>query len=61
VPGAKNIPLPQLRQRLDEIDKSQPVFTVCQMGKTSYFAARILANHGFDARSILGGAFHQVR
>lgn len=61
VPGAKNIPLPQLRQRLDEIDKSQPVFTICQMGKTSYFAARILANHGFDARSILGGAFHQVR
>ena len=61
VPGAKNIPLPQLRQRLNEIDKSQPVFTVCQMGKTSYFAARILANHGFDARSILGGAFHQVR
>ena len=28
---------------------------------TSYYAARILANHGFDARSILGGAFHQVR
>jgi NADPH-dependent 2,4-dienoyl-CoA reductase/sulfur reductase-like enzyme/rhodanese-related sulfurtransferase len=61
VPGAKNIPLPQLRSRLAEIDRSQPVFTVCQMGKTSYFAARILANHGFDARSILGGAHHQVR
>jgi NADPH-dependent 2,4-dienoyl-CoA reductase/sulfur reductase-like enzyme/rhodanese-related sulfurtransferase len=61
VPGAKNIPLAELRSRLDEIDRSQPVFTVCQMGKTSYFAARILANHGFDARSILGGAYHQVR
>jgi NADPH-dependent 2,4-dienoyl-CoA reductase/sulfur reductase-like enzyme/rhodanese-related sulfurtransferase len=60
VPGAKNIPLPQLRSRLAEIDRSQPVFTVCQMGKTSYFAARILANHGFDARSILGGAHHQL-
>lgn len=61
VPGAKNIPLPQLRDRLDEIDRDRPVYTVCQMGKTSYFAARILANHGFDARSILGGAHHQVR
>jgi NADPH-dependent 2,4-dienoyl-CoA reductase/sulfur reductase-like enzyme/rhodanese-related sulfurtransferase len=61
VPGAKNIPLGELRARLGEIDKSQPVFTICQMGKTSYFAARILANHGFDARSILGGAHHQVR
>jgi len=60
VPGAKNIPLGELRGRLGEIDASKPVFTICQMGKTSYFAARILANHGFDARSILGGAHHQL-
>lgn len=60
VPGAKNIPLSELRNRLGELDRSQPVFTICQMGKTSYFAARILANHGFDARSILGGAHHQL-
>ncbi len=61
VPGARNIPLGQLRSRLGEIDTSRPVFTICQMGKTSYFAARILANHGMDARSILGGAYHQVK
>jgi NADPH-dependent 2,4-dienoyl-CoA reductase/sulfur reductase-like enzyme/rhodanese-related sulfurtransferase len=60
VPGAVNIPLGELRNRLEELDRSQPVFTICQMGKTSYFAARILANHGFDARSILGGAHHQL-
>jgi NADPH-dependent 2,4-dienoyl-CoA reductase/sulfur reductase-like enzyme/rhodanese-related sulfurtransferase len=60
VPGAKNIPLGELRGRLDEIDRSQPVFTICQMGKTSYFAARVLANHGYDAHSILGGAHHQT-
>ena len=60
VPGAKNIPLPQLRKRLDELDRSQPVFVICQMGKTSYFGARILANHGFEAHSILGGAHHQL-
>jgi len=59
-PGAKNIPLGELRSRLNEIDKDRPVYTVCQMGKTSYFAARILANHGYDARSILGGAHHQI-
>lgn len=61
VPGARNIPLAELRGRLGEIDASRPVFTLCQMGKTSYFAARILSNHGFDARSILGGAHHQLR
>jgi NADPH-dependent 2,4-dienoyl-CoA reductase/sulfur reductase-like enzyme/rhodanese-related sulfurtransferase len=60
VPGAKNIPLGELRSRLGELDKNQPVFTICQMGKTSYFAARILANNGFAARSILGGAHHQL-
>ncbi len=61
VPGAKNIPLPQLRDRLHEIDPSQPVFTICQMGKTSYFAARILALNGFDAYSIQAGAHHQLK
>lgn len=60
VPGAINIPLMQLRNRLDELDRSQPVYTICQMGKTSYVAARILANHGFMAHSILGGAHHQL-
>ena len=60
VPGAKNIPLLELRSRLSEIDRSKPVYTICQMGKTSYFAARILANNGFDAHSILGGAHHQL-
>lgn len=60
VPGARNIPLGELRGRLDEIDRTQPVHVICQMGKTSYFAARILANNGFDAYSILAGAHHQV-
>jgi len=57
-PGIPNIPFSQLRKRLDELDREQPVFTICQMGKTSYQAARVLANRGFDARSILGGANH---
>lgn len=60
VPGAVNIPLSELRNRLEELDRSKPVYTICQMGKTSYFAARILANNGFEAHSILGGAHHQL-
>jgi rhodanese-related sulfurtransferase len=60
VPGAQNIPFGELRGRLAELDPARPVFTICQMGKASYFAARILANRGFDARSILGGAHHQI-
>lgn len=59
IAGAKQIPLTELRDRLDEIDATKTVDVVCQMGRTSYFAARILANNGFNARSVLGGAHHQ--
>ena len=56
IPGSVNIPLPQLRKRLGELSMDRPVVTVCAMGKTSYFAARILAQHGFaDVTSFAGG------
>ena len=50
-----NIPLPELRGRLGELDKARPVATICAMGKTSYFAGRILALNGFDVQSLAGG------
>lgn len=55
IQGAKNIPLIELRVRLDELDKSRPVTAFCALGKLSYFASRILTLNGFDARSITGG------
>lgn len=55
IEAAINIPYGQLRARLDELDKSRPVITVCALGKTSYFASRILKQHGFDVRSHVGG------
>jgi NADPH-dependent 2,4-dienoyl-CoA reductase/sulfur reductase-like enzyme/rhodanese-related sulfurtransferase len=54
-PGAINIPLPTLRDQLHQIDPTRPVITVCARGKTSYFAARILAQNGFDVKSFTGG------
>jgi NADPH-dependent 2,4-dienoyl-CoA reductase/sulfur reductase-like enzyme/rhodanese-related sulfurtransferase len=51
-PHAVNIPLATLRGRLGELDKSRPIVTVCAMGKTSYFAARILKQNGFSAKSL---------
>lgn len=53
--GAINIPLAALRGRLNELDRSRPVVTVCALGKTSYFAARILAQNGFEASALTGG------
>ncbi|MBI5690688.1 MAG: FAD-dependent oxidoreductase [Verrucomicrobia bacterium] len=54
-PGVRNIPLAQLRGRLGELDRTRPVITVCALGKTAYFAARILAQNGFQASALTGG------
>jgi peroxiredoxin family protein/TusA-related sulfurtransferase len=55
IPGAKNIPYPELRSRLGELDKGRPVAAVCALGKMSYFASRILEQHGYDVRAHVGG------
>lgn len=55
IAGATNIPLTELRRRLEEVDKAKPVITACRLGKMSYFAARILAQHGYDVQSLTGG------
>jgi NADPH-dependent 2,4-dienoyl-CoA reductase/sulfur reductase-like enzyme/rhodanese-related sulfurtransferase len=53
--GVINIPLTALRQRLGELDRGRPVVTVCALGKTAYFAARILTQNGFTVSSLTGG------
>ena len=53
--GSINIPFPTLRANLDKLDRSKPVITVCAFGKMSYFAARVLAQSGFDVKSFSGG------
>ena len=50
-----NIPFPTLRANLDKLDRNRPVLTLCAFGKMSYFAARILKQHGFNVQSFSGG------
>lgn len=47
IPNSYHIPLGQLRNRMDELDKNQLIITYCAIGVRSYNAARILMNHGF--------------
>jgi NADPH-dependent 2,4-dienoyl-CoA reductase/sulfur reductase-like enzyme/peroxiredoxin family protein/TusA-related sulfurtransferase/rhodanese-related sulfurtransferase len=47
LPVYKQIPLGQLRKRLDELDKSSAIITFCAIGVRSYNAARILMENGF--------------
>ncbi|MBO5136604.1 MAG: CoA-disulfide reductase [Clostridia bacterium] len=53
--GFINIPVDELRERLTELDKSKPVYVMCQSGLRSYLATRILMQNGFDAYNFAGG------
>jgi NADPH-dependent 2,4-dienoyl-CoA reductase/sulfur reductase-like enzyme/rhodanese-related sulfurtransferase len=56
IEGAKLIPLPDLRGRLDELDRSQPCLVYCKSGFRAYLACRILVQRGFsDIRNLSGG------
>ena len=54
-PGAVNIPLGQLRARLDELPRDQEIQVICRSGQRAYSATRILLQHGFKARNVSGG------
>ena len=54
--GAVNIPLAELRERINEIPKDKKVILVCNTGYTSYVASRILIQNGYNnVYSLLGG------
>jgi NADPH-dependent 2,4-dienoyl-CoA reductase/sulfur reductase-like enzyme/rhodanese-related sulfurtransferase len=55
VPGAVNIPLPQLRARLGELPRDQEILVICRSGQRAYYATRVLLQNGFKARTIAGG------
>ncbi|MDZ4151134.1 FAD-dependent oxidoreductase, partial [Methylicorpusculum sp.] len=55
IPGAVNIPLDALRQRLDELSREREVWVVCGVGQRAYNATRILQQHGFDVKNLSGG------
>jgi rhodanese-related sulfurtransferase len=55
VPGAVNIPLPQLRSRLDELPRDREINVFCKSGQRAHYATRILLQNGFRARNISGG------
>ncbi len=53
--GFRNIPVDELRQRLEELDPGKPVYVICQSGLRSYIASRILEGNGFTAYNFSGG------
>ena len=55
IDGYINIPVDELRDRINELDKNKPVYVICQSGLRSYIACRILSQNGFDCYNYPGG------
>ncbi|MCT2537538.1 rhodanese-like domain-containing protein [Aquibacillus koreensis] len=55
--GARNIPLTQMRQRLIELRKDQPIYLYCQSGARSSRAAMLLHKKGYRDLNHLKGGF----
>jgi NADPH-dependent 2,4-dienoyl-CoA reductase/sulfur reductase-like enzyme/rhodanese-related sulfurtransferase len=55
IDGAINIPLGQLRDRLEELPRDNEIWVSCGVGQRAYYACRLLSQHGFKARNLSGG------
>lgn len=55
IPGAVNIPVDELRDRLGEIPQDRRVVAYCQVGQRGYLATRILLQSGYQATNLSGG------
>jgi len=56
IPGAINIPLPELRTRMGEVPTDRPAVTYCAIGQRGYIAERLLRQQGVTGvRNLTGG------
>lgn len=55
IDGSINIPLNELRDRLNELPKDQTIHINCQVGLRGYLACRILSENGFQVKNLDGG------
>ena len=55
IDGAINIPLDELRENLEKLDKSKEIIVHCHSGLRSYLACRILKQKGYNVKNLIGG------
>lgn len=63
IPGSIHIPLDEIRARMDELPRDKEIVVSCHSGQRSYFACRILEQHGFRVRNLSGSwrTWHMAR
>jgi len=57
IQGSLNIPLDELRERLNEIPADKPVYIYCAVGLRGYLALQILTQRGFSHVKNLSGGY----
>ncbi len=57
IKGAINIPLSEIRSRIEEIPKDVPVYVHCRTGQRSYYAVLLLQHFGFENVYNITGSF----
>lgn len=55
IPQTIRIPMSELRARLDELPRDREIWVHCGVGQNSYYAVRLLMQHGFAVRNLSGG------
>lgn len=55
IEGFVNIPVDELRDRLQELAVGKPIYLTCQVGLRGYIACRIVSQHGFTCYNLDGG------
>ena len=53
--GARNLPLSQLADTYEQLDKTQPYYVICKSGIRSARACQFLAEQGYEVINVLGG------
>ncbi|KAF8855783.1 FAD-dependent pyridine nucleotide-disulfide oxidoreductase [Acephala macrosclerotiorum] len=53
--NAVNIPIEQLRERMEDLNKAREVLVYCQVGYRGYLGYRILKQAGFEVKNLDGG------
>lgn len=53
--GARNLPLSQLADTYEQLDKTQPYYVICKSGIRSARASQFLAEQGYEVINVQGG------
>ncbi len=55
IEGFQNVPVEKVREVIETLDKSKPVYVTCQVGQRGYNMARVFTQNGFETYNLSGG------